>query len=363
VDAYKLHNPFGRNRISTALMANLPQTAIIDSSQTFLIMNMIDEDFSVTPSVDYLKCCVFNMKTNSWMRQIPPKPFEYLGYPRDEIRVKQVEATVRSGRLLIGVVTGSIVNGYEALDFFLYDSSKNAWTQFEDEFVTHTMSFQFIHPGFILVALMENRGEGPFDRAPVLNLYHDTDINGPPLKSFHFPAWDIMTIEVRPNTSPQSEAEAPQDALFYQDPSTRILVFVVEFRRENIPVNCTKRMFWIFNEAYFLPTGPPEVIPYSTWSMDGIYGNGAHSVPYTQYNVIGRRLMVPDMNFESPERPRCRIVSLGFKTHRNKRVESDSRFTTSWGEPMLSFKASEHHLLTMHKNQAGNRDVMVWQLT
>jgi hypothetical protein len=47
VDVYKLHNPFGRNRVRTIPMTRLPQTVIVDSTQTVVVMNMIDEDLNV----------------------------------------------------------------------------------------------------------------------------------------------------------------------------------------------------------------------------------------------------------------------------------------------------------------------------
>jgi hypothetical protein len=71
----------------------------------------------------------FNLKQNTWIEQVPPLPYDYLGFPRDQIRVRQVEAKLRSDTLLVGVVTTSFGNGMEVQDFALYDSSKNSWTR------------------------------------------------------------------------------------------------------------------------------------------------------------------------------------------------------------------------------------------
>lgn len=79
------------------------------------------------------------------------------------------------------------------------------------------------------------------------------------------PIWAKCTLRFGRNSSPSSDSSAPSSALFYSDPSARVLLLTAKKTGST-----GNGMHWMFvNESFFRPTNHADrrSVPWSYWSQ------------------------------------------------------------------------------------------------
>ncbi|KAJ8508916.1 hypothetical protein ONZ45_g8845 [Pleurotus djamor] len=116
-----------------------------------------------------------------------------------------------------------------------------------------------------------------YNGRPVMNLYNITEIaNVTNMREYELPeAWGTAAITFCPNMSPQSDAMANPEALFYPDPSARLLMLSVDPNAtpsaRHPTTNAKGPVAWVFiNESYFKPPTSrrdPARVSWKHWSQ------------------------------------------------------------------------------------------------
>lgn len=91
------------------------------------------------------------------------------------------------------------------------------------------------------------------------------------------------------NNSPNSDSLAPSNALFYSDPTTRVLVLMAKQQGPS-----AAGMHWMFiNESFFRPTSHPDrrMVPWSYWSQFCLIRELSQDVVVGNPHVVGSRVV------------------------------------------------------------------------
>ncbi|GLB41680.1 hypothetical protein LshimejAT787_1002800 [Lyophyllum shimeji] len=104
---------------------------------------------------------------------------------------------------------------------------------------------------------------------PVLSIYNISDIGAVAIeRDYELPdAWNRSIIGFSPNTSPLSDQYSPSEAMFYPDPSKRVLLLAV--KTPSTAGGSSARSWLIINESYFRPTSRKDRLRVSwhEWSQ------------------------------------------------------------------------------------------------
>lgn len=146
---------------------------------------------------------------------------------------------------------------------------------------------QFLNENHLLVV---KRSQG----LPVLNLYNVTQVTNVTVeREYELPeAWSDAIIGFCPNTAPVSDLTSSSNALFYPDPSTRVLLITA---KPNCPPTAPVPQQWLLiNESYFRPTSRKDRLraPWSTWGQYCLIRDIAPSpIPVEGPYAVGTRVV------------------------------------------------------------------------
>ncbi|KAG6836769.1 hypothetical protein H0H93_003547 [Arthromyces matolae] len=143
---------------------------------------------------------------------------------------------------------------------------------------------QFISENRLLV-VRRNRG------LPYLSLYNISNISSVVVeRDYELPeAWARSTIGFSPNTSPLIDEPSPSEAMFYPDPSKRVILVVVKTPSPN--GGASARNWLIVNESFFRPTSRKDRlrVSWNEWGQSCLIRD-AHSAILGPY-VNGSRIV------------------------------------------------------------------------
>jgi hypothetical protein len=125
----------------------------------------------------------------------------------------------------------------------------------------------------------------------VLYLYNISDMRSVAIEREYElpPIWARSTMRFARNNSPNSDNLAPSNALFYSDPTARVLVLMAKQQGPSAP-----GMHWMFiNESFFRPTSHPDrrMVPWSYWSQFCLIRELNQDVVVGNPHVVGSRLV------------------------------------------------------------------------
>ena len=163
---------------------------------------------------------------------------------------------------------------------------------FEDQDV------HFLNENFLLV-VKRSRG------LPVLNIYNIFDIGAVTVeREYELPGhWGNAAIGFSHNTAPLTDNSASSEALFYPDPSTRILVITAR----TISPEPGRSPFcnWLFiNESYLRPTSRRDrlSVPWDHWKEYCLIKDVLPSAQLSGPCVIGSRILYIESDPGRPTR-------------------------------------------------------------
>lgn len=129
---------------------------------------------------------------------------------------------------------------------------------------------------------------------PVLNMYNIFDIAAVTVeREYQLPEhWSNAVIGFNQNTAPLTDNSASSEALFYPDPSNRILVITAR----TPPLGASHSLFrnWLFiNESYFRPTSRRDrlSVPWDQWKEYCLIKDVSPSALISDPCVIGSRVL------------------------------------------------------------------------
>jgi hypothetical protein len=164
---------------------------------------------------------------------------------------------------------------------------------FEDQ------DIHFLNENYLLV-VKQSRG------LPVLNIYNIFDIGAVTVeREYGLPEhWANAVIGFSQNMAPLTDNSASSEALFYPDPSTRILVITA--RTPSIDTSRSPFCDWLFiNESHFRPTSRKDRlgVPWDHWKEYCLIKTVSPSAQILGPCVIGSRaLHVESDNGRPPTR-------------------------------------------------------------
>ena len=117
------------------------------------------------------------------------------------------------------------------------------------------------------------------------------------------------------NNSPNSDNLAPSNALFYSDPTARVLVLMAKQQGPS-----ATGMHWMFiNESFFRPTSHPDrrMVPWSYWSQFCLIREFNQEVVVGHPHVIGSRVVYleKDGTLSNPGSDRTRLSVIDFSPY------------------------------------------------
>lgn len=138
---------------------------------------------------------------------------------------------------------------------------------------------------------------------PVLNIYNIFDIGAVTVeREYELPGhWGNAVIGFAHNTAPLTDNSASSEALFYPDPSTRILVITA--RSLSLDAGRSPFCNWLFiNESYFRPTSRKDRlnVPWDQWKEYCLIKDVLSSTQMPGPCVIGNRVLYVESD---PGRP------------------------------------------------------------
>ncbi|KAG6918977.1 hypothetical protein DXG01_010216 [Tephrocybe rancida] len=164
---------------------------------------------------------------------------------------------------------------------------------------------QFINENRLLV-VRRSRG------IPYLSLYNISDIGAVVIeRDYELPeAWVRSTIGFSPNTSPLVDQLSQSEAMFYPDPSKRIIVVVVKTPSPN--GGPSARNWLIVNESFFRPTSRKDRlrVSWQEWSQACLIRD-AHSAirgPYVNGSRIVFAENAPRSSSRAPAASRLNVI-------------------------------------------------------
>ncbi|KAH7890855.1 hypothetical protein F5I97DRAFT_1826878 [Phlebopus sp. FC_14] len=112
-------------------------------------------------------------------------------------------------------------------------------------------------------------------------------------RQYDFPAaWNqVAFTQLCPNSSIKKNMTPPSGTLFYNDPSRRLIAFVVEFEPDAIPSGCSRKVVVVIDESS-MQVGQqetPNTVVRETWKDDWIFLNLPDRAEGVQ--LAGRRLV------------------------------------------------------------------------
>ncbi|KAG6856557.1 hypothetical protein H0H87_003239 [Tephrocybe sp. NHM501043] len=163
---------------------------------------------------------------------------------------------------------------------------------------------------------------------PFLSLYNISDIGAVVIeRDYELPeAWARSTIGFSPNTSPLVDQPSPSEAMFYPDPSKRIIVVVV--KTPSLHGGPSIRNWLIVNEAFFRPTSRKDRLRVSwhEWSQACLIRDAYSAIrgPYVNGSRIVFAENAPRPSSRAP--PASRINVIDFSPF----PDSNSTQTRAW---------------------------------
>ncbi|TFK39836.1 hypothetical protein BDQ12DRAFT_774151 [Crucibulum laeve] len=152
--------------------------------------------------------------------------------------------------------------------------------------------------------------------APKLNLYNITNVAKVVCEREYElpPVWANCALSFGRNTSPTSETSVSPNAIFYSDPSARVLI--VTASPDGGSHGASAGNNWLFvNESYFRPPSrwdPRTHIPWSYWSQYSLIRNISASRHIGLPRIVGTRVLYtesePSRSSRSGRRTRLHII-------------------------------------------------------
>lgn len=143
----------------------------------------------------------------------------------------------------------------------------------------------FLNPNYLLV-VKRSRG------VPVLNIYNISKIDAVTVeREYELPElWMNSVIELIPNTAPLADEASSPEALFYPDPSIRVLVISA---KTPVMGSAPARNWLFINESYFRPTSRRDRlrVPWKQWSEYCVIRDLSPSTVIRGPHVISNRVL------------------------------------------------------------------------